>query len=203
VTPRDPTRPPYEASERLLGRLSGDRGLHNLRRVAWILFVLAVAVFLIRGADRPKDPKLLPASGSAHSAVSPFGQVGFTVLHPANGVAAANASHCALLAQTPAQREQGLMNRKNLGGYEGMLFTWQAPATDQFYMLRTLIPLSIAWFDSGGKFLSTADMAPCAKEPCQRYPAPSPYSVALEVPQGLLSYIGIGPGSAISVGGPC
>ena len=63
---------------------------------------------------------------------------------------------------TQAQQNQGLMNRTDLAGYDAMLFQFLgADRRPQFYMKDTLIPLSIAWFDANGHFVSAADMSPC------------------------------------------
>ena len=96
------------------------------------------------------------------------------------------------------------MFRRDLAGYAGMLFEWSSPTTDEFYMKNTLIPLSIAWFDQSGRFVSAADMPPCpAVTACPLYPAAAPYTIALEVPQGGLRQLGIGPGTSLALAGPC
>ena len=110
----------------------------------------------------------------------------------------------ALLALTVPEQEQGLMNRTNLAGYDGMVFQFPAPTTVEFYMKDTLIPLSIAWFDASGRLVSSTDMTPChTQESCQLYGAASQYTDALEVPLGSLGRLGIGPGSVLTVGGSC
>jgi hypothetical protein len=129
-----------------------------------------------------------------------FQQIGFAV-RSATGV---TVRHCGLLALTTAQQNQGLMNRTDLAGYDGMLFQWLDPTTTQFYMKDTPISLSIAWFDENGHFVSATDMAPCgAVATCPLYSASAPYVVALEVPKGQLGPLGVGAGSTISVGGAC
>ena len=65
-------------------------------------------------------------------------------------------------------------------------------------MKDTLIPLSIAWFDAEGRFVSATDMAPCGDEPAAPPTAPAPpYRYALEVPQGELPRLAIGPGTRL------
>jgi hypothetical protein len=47
-------------------------------------------------------------------------------------------------------------------------------------------------------------MAPCPDRPeCRLYTADRPYLTALEVTQGGLKALGIGPGSSIALGGAC
>jgi len=111
---------------------------------------------------------------------------------------------CVMTAVTVAQRERGLMQLKDFGGYSGMLFVWQADTDSGFWMRNTPTPLSIAWFAADGSFVSSADMAPCADvETCPNYNPAGSYRFALEVPAGDLTKLGIGPGSTLAVGGRC
>jgi uncharacterized membrane protein (UPF0127 family) len=110
---------------------------------------------------------------------------------------------CVWLADTAEKRRQGLMGVTDLGGADGMLFSYEQPANSNFWMFGTPMPLSIAFFDSGGSFVSSDDMTPCIDTPaadCRRYPAAAPYVHALEVPAGGLDRLGVGPGSRLDVG---
>ena len=171
----------------------------RLARVALVLVVVgAGAVGVSRGANRPADPVLLPGAGRAP--VDGFGQIGFRI----EGAESPAAARCALLAQTEEQRAQGLQHRRDLGGFDGMLFEFETETTGGFWMKDTPLPLSIAWFDSSGRFVSASDMQPCLNQPqCPTYPPTGPYRYALEVPQGGLPSLGIGPGSRLVVTGPC
>jgi len=111
---------------------------------------------------------------------------------------------CALLARTAQQQAQGLMKPTDLAGHVGMLFVFTTDTNETFYMRNTPMPLSIAWFDASGRFISATDMAPCADRPdCPTYAAARAYRYALEVQRGGLSSLGIGPGSTITVGAAC
>jgi uncharacterized membrane protein (UPF0127 family) len=133
-------------------------------------------------------PKRTPVVG--------FGEVAFRV--------AAGPELCALLARTAQQQAQGLMKRTDLAGHVGMLFVFTADTNETFYMRNTPMPLSIAWFDASGRFVSATDMVPCADRPgCPTYAAARAYRYALEVPKGGLGGLGIGPGSTITVGAAC
>ena len=168
-------------------------------RAAVVLLVVAVATFLIRGVNSTARPKL-DTNGARPSRVSGFDQIGFSVTD-AKG---AQSRHGALLALTTAQQNRGLMNRRDLAGYDGMLFQFVSPSTDEFYMKDTLISLSIAWFDAAGRYVSAVDMPPCVTaDNCPLYQAAGPYTVALEVAQGQLGRVGVGPGSSLTVGGSC
>lgn len=115
---------------------------------------------------------------------------------------------CVLLADDAASRSRGLMEVTDptLGGYDGMLFTFDVATTASFYMLNTPLPLTVAFFDND-RFVSARDMVPCPDDDddprCPRYSADAPYTQALEVPAGRLPALGVGPGSRLEVGGAC
>jgi uncharacterized membrane protein (UPF0127 family) len=169
--------------------------------VACLVLAIAVGGLLIRAANRPSAPPAAVAS----RAVPGFGEVSFKVAGPAVPASLANRKRCALLATTEAQQRRGLMNRRDLAGYDGMIFQFNRATTVPFFMKDTLIPLSIAWFNPSSRFLNSTTMSPCPKssQPCPLYSAVAPYSVAIEVRAGLLSQLGIGPGATIALGGPC
>jgi uncharacterized membrane protein (UPF0127 family) len=113
---------------------------------------------------------------------------------------------CVLVAITDADRERGLMDVDSLGGYDGMLFRFGRPTSAQFYMFHTRLPLTVAFFDADGAYVSAQDMPPCSAakgSDCPVYGADRSYVDALEVLQGGLGAVGVGPGSHIAVGGEC
>jgi uncharacterized membrane protein (UPF0127 family) len=113
---------------------------------------------------------------------------------------------CVLIAVSEADRARGLMDVDSLGGYDGMLFRFGAPTSAQFYMFHTRLPLTVAFFDATGTFVSSGDMAPCSATSgadCPVYGAAARYVDALEVVQGGLAPLGIGPGTRIEVGSQC
>ena len=77
----------------------------------------------------------------------------------------------AQVAQTPRQREIGLMFRKEMPETEGMIFAFDEPATQCFWMKNTLLPLTAAFVADDGRIVNLADMQPmtedshCSKEP--------------------------------------
>jgi uncharacterized membrane protein (UPF0127 family) len=64
------------------------------------------------------------------------------------------------LAQTPEQRQIGLMWRKEMPQHEGMLFVFEQAAQQCFWMRNTLIPLSAAFVADDGTVVNIADMKP-------------------------------------------
>ena len=66
----------------------------------------------------------------------------------------------AQVASTPQQRTTGLMYRQEMPGNEGMLFIFEKPAIQCFWMKNTLIPLTAAFVADDGTIVNLADMQP-------------------------------------------
>jgi uncharacterized membrane protein (UPF0127 family) len=163
--------------------------------VPWALAAVALAV----GAGAVAG-FAISRSSSSSDAFPGFGSVAVTFEQGQRAVA----RKCALLAATEAQREKGLMNVRDLHGYSGMVFRFDSDTDAQFYMKDTPTPLSIAWFDSQGLFVSSTDMPPCPSDSmCPTYGASRPYRYAIEVPKGRLASLGIGSGSSVVFGESC
>ena len=64
------------------------------------------------------------------------------------------------VARTPAERAKGLMNRRNMGKNDGMLFVFEQPQVVSMWMKNTLIPLSVAFIDEQGRIINIAEMLP-------------------------------------------
>jgi uncharacterized membrane protein (UPF0127 family) len=166
-----------------------------VRRTAWAVLAVGLLAFVVRGADNPADPYLV---ASGQRPLAGFSETAFQVTTPDGKVL----DWCALLAATEAAREQGLMGQRDLRGYGGMVFRFEEPTDARFYMFHTLIPLSVAFFDERGAFVSASDMEPCrADEPgdCPTFAAAGPYVDAIEVAKGDLGRLGIGPGATVAL----
>jgi len=115
--------------------------------------------------------------------------------------------HCVWVADDEASQQQGLMDvtDPDLGGRAGMLFRFPTEVSTTFWMKDTPLPLSIAWFDASGMFVSSADMQPCpaGERRCPSYSAKGPYRTAIEVPLGGLEPLGLVEGSRIAIGDEC
>lgn len=174
------------------------------RRGAWLVLLLGLVGFVVRGADRPADPVLADASaGSERQPLPGFDETAFRVRTPDGEVL----DWCALLAASDAARRQGLMGQDDLRGYDAMVFRFESPVRPAFYMYRTVIPLTVAFFSQEGAFVNAHDMAPCPAEDgsdCPTYPAEAAVVLAIEVPVGGLGALGIGEGSTLElVDGGC
>lgn len=109
---------------------------------------------------------------------------------------------CMWHADEADERSTGLMGVLDLDVPIGMAFAWDAPTSGNFFMFNTPTPLSIAWFAPDGSYLSEADMAPCDTDDsstCERYGTTGEYTLAIEMFQGELGKVGIGPGSRAEV----
>ena len=95
------------------------------------------------------------------------------------------------IAATEQERERGLMGLEHLDADSGMLFQFQEPAIQDFWMKNTLIPLDILFFDASGALVSMEKMIPCATDPCPVYASKEPALSALEVPGGFIEQYGI------------
>lgn len=64
------------------------------------------------------------------------------------------------VAATPDRRAMGLMHRFSLQPDHGMVFVFERPAPQGFWMKNTFIPLSIAFVAPDGRILNIDDMLP-------------------------------------------
>lgn len=77
----------------------------------------------------------------------------------------------AQVAQSPQERQIGLMHREKMPQHEGMLFVFEQPATQCFWMKNTPLPLTAAFVADDGTIVNLADMQPndtashCSNQP--------------------------------------
>jgi uncharacterized protein len=64
---------------------------------------------------------------------------------------------------------------------DGMLFVFATQTTGGFWMKNTLVPLTIAFFDSSGKRVRKLSMTPCRTASCKIYDPGRSYRFALEL----------------------
>ncbi len=102
------------------------------------------------------------------------------------------------IADTYETRAKGLMGRTKLADGEGMLFVYEEADTLVFWMKNTLIPLSIAFFNTEKEILNILDMDPPKGKQLLKYRSRGPALYALEVPQGWFEKHGIKIGTKFS-----
>lgn len=98
------------------------------------------------------------------------------------------------LAQTPEQRQIGLMWRKDMPLHEGMLFVFEQASTQCFWMRNTLIPLTAAFVEDDGTIVNLADMQPQSDE---SHCSSKPVRFVLEMNQGWFAKRQIKPGAKL------
>ena len=102
----------------------------------------------------------------------------------------------AQVAQTPEQRQIGLMFRREMPAQEGMLFVFEEPGTQCFWMKNTLLPLTAAFVADDGRVVNLADMQPQTTE---SHCSEEPVRYVLEMNQGWFAKRGLKAG--IQLGG--
>lgn len=102
------------------------------------------------------------------------------------------------VAQTPVQRQIGLMHRPTMPANDGMLFVFEERGMHCFWMKNTLLPLAIAFVADDGSIVNIAEMqAGSEASHCPRQPV----RYALEMNQGWFAKRGFKAGARID-GGP-
>jgi uncharacterized protein len=101
------------------------------------------------------------------------------------------------IADSPEERQTGLMHRESLDENAGMLFLFPAGHRGGFWMKDTVIPLSIAFVGKDGRISRILDMEPCRAEPCWIYDPGVPYQRALEVNRGAFARWGVEEGDRL------
>jgi len=99
------------------------------------------------------------------------------------------------VAQTPEQRSIGLMFRTDMPAHEGMLFVFEQPATQCFWMKNTLIPLTAAFVADDGTIVNLADMKP---QTTDSHCSTKPVRFVLEMNQGWFAKRGLKAGSKLT-----
>lgn len=128
---------------------------------------------------------------AAATAVSAFAQNGPQPRLPTVDLTAGMHVIKAEVAMTPEQQSVGMMFRAEMGANEGMLFVNEDAGVRCFWMRNTLIPLSIAFIDDGGRIVNIADMQPRSEA---SHCSGKPVRFALEMRQGWFAKRGLGPG---------
>ena len=90
----------------------------------------------------------------------------------------------AQVAATPDQRATGLMYRRDMPPNEGMLFVFDVPAIQCFWMKNTLLPLTAAFVADDGTIVNLADMKP---QTLDSHCSTKPVRYVLEMNQGWFS----------------
>ena len=99
------------------------------------------------------------------------------------------------VADSPEERELGLMFRERLAPDSGMLFVYPTERPRSFWMKNTPLPLTIAYLSAGGQVVSLKDMEPLTTRPVL---SGKGAMYALEMEQGWFDAHGVKVGDTIS-----
>jgi uncharacterized protein len=100
----------------------------------------------------------------------------------------------AQVAATPEQRATGLMFRTEMPANEGMLFVFDEPAGQCFWMKNTLLPLTAAFVADDGTIVNLADMKP---QTLDSHCSEKPVRFVLEMNQGWFAKRGLKAGTKL------
>jgi uncharacterized membrane protein (UPF0127 family) len=135
----------------------------------------AIALALVLGCGRD-DPTAI-----VHGAQGPLASVRLEV------------------ANTPANRERGLMYRTSLGQDDGMLFVFPEATDQSFWMKNTLIPLDMLFIARDGRIVGIhPDAVPLSMAPIS---VGQPSTYVLEVNGGWAARHGVHPGDQVELRG--
>jgi len=99
------------------------------------------------------------------------------------------------VAATPERRSLGLMNRFSLQPDHGMIFVFDYPEPQAFWMKNTFIPLSIAFVAPDGKIINIDEMQPHDES---THTSRRPALYAIEMRKGWFTERGIKSGDVVT-----
>ncbi len=104
----------------------------------------------------------------------------------------------AKVADTPKEREIGLMSVTKFPKDVGMFFIFQKPEIQNFWMKNTLIPLDMIFVDEKMKIVNIVkNVPPCRNDSCTSYKSSSPVLYVLEVNAGQSDVWGLKAGDSL------
>jgi uncharacterized membrane protein (UPF0127 family) len=172
------------------GAVEVARGLSRAYKT-WLAGIGLVVVFvlvLLWGSNRPVNPTFADQT-TASTAAGP------TFAEKKIGVGASCLK--VLAADTKEKRSQGLRNRDDLDGYDGMTFEFpdvlpgpgmMDHSKTRFTMSGVRFALTIGFYDESGLRVDAVDMEPCTGSDgtCPAYGSKGDFRSALETPKGKL-----------------
>ncbi|MEO6434009.1 MAG: DUF192 domain-containing protein [Sphingomicrobium sp.] len=100
------------------------------------------------------------------------------------------------VARTPEQQSIGMMFRRSVAPYRGMLFPYAEPQVVAFWMKNTLVPLDLIFIRADGTIAQVAANAePLSLDMIQ---SNEPIVAVLEIGGGRAAELGIAPGDRVS-----
>ena len=157
------------------GRRSTKREIHGGALLAALLLAACTG-----GRGVPSASQTPPASGPR-------------VVLPSGAVFALE------VARTPEQTAQGLMFRESLAPASGMVFLFDAPRPQSFWMKNCHFALDMVFTVKDGSVVDVLEnVPPCEADPCPGYPSKAPADTVVELTAGEAKRHGIVPGARLS-----
>lgn len=105
------------------------------------------------------------------------------------------------VADDDAERARGLMFRQHMADDAGMLFIHEEEAPRSYWMMNTIIPLDILYFDARRRLVSQRrDTPPCRSTTrCPAYPSGVPARFVLELNAGQAARLGLSDGDVLEI----
>jgi uncharacterized protein len=103
------------------------------------------------------------------------------------------------LMLTNEHHGRGLMYRRSLADDKGMLFVWNQPAIQSFWMRNTCISLDMLFIDREGFVAGILENVPTLNDESRSVDCPVPY--VLEVPAGWSRKHGVTAGQRVEIEG--
>lgn len=143
------------------------------RRATLLAAACVVAAGLAPAAQAQEGPQSLPTINLT---------AGMYIIH-------------AELATTERERAIGLMFRDSMPQQAGMLFAFEEPGVQCFWMRNTLIPLSAAFIEDDGTIVNIVEMQPRTED---SHCSEKPVRFVLEMNKGWFDKRGFKPGMRIA-----
>lgn len=99
------------------------------------------------------------------------------------------------IADNDAEREQGLMYRRSMAADHGMLFIFDQPSPQSFWMHNTFLPLDLIFIGADGRIVNIAANATPFSD--DNIPSAGPVRGVLELNAGRTAALGILPGDRV------
>lgn len=103
------------------------------------------------------------------------------------------------IADSEEERSKGLMFRTSLKENAGMLFIFDQPSIQAFWMKNTLIPLDMIFIDENKRIADIATAQPCTLDPCPVYKSTRQVIYVLEVNAGFAERNNIDVGDKVEI----
>lgn len=147
-----------------------------------------------------KHHLLVPALAALLFTSAPFAQIGSAgspqLDLPRATLRAGKQTIDVQVAQTPEQRQIGLMHRRQMPQQEGMLFVFEQPGVQCFWMKNTRLPLTAAFVADDGSIVNLADMLPMSE---RQHCSERPVRYVLEMNKGWFKRHKLGPGTQLKM----